>query len=234
ALPISHAFIFTSSSPRAHPLPRRFFEGALIQLPHTGRARDGVLHPHRDLRRGEPGEPQRRGALDVRGETLPPQARITRRHPRVGDCFPPCADADEEPLVGNRDLRRPPLPRAPGDGVPGGGGPGQSRSPLYAPSKITTSATLAAYTSGSARIPRVHLTRRFVVAPGMVHHVTLPAPAATRGRPAFWNHPALATRAAYPVRVSSQQWVVTLSCPDTPGIVSAVSTAIATRGGNIT
>lgn len=29
-------------------------------------------------------------------------------------------------------------------------------------------------------------------------------------------------------------WVLSLSCPDTPGIVSAVSTAIATRGGNIT
>src|SRR5699024_4759942 len=123
----THAFIFPSSSPRAHPLPRRFFEGALIQLPHTGRARDGVLHPHRDLRRGEPGEPQRRGALDVRGETLPPQERITRRHPRVGDCFPPCADVDEEPLVGNRDLRRPPLPRAAWEGVPVGGGPFQDR-----------------------------------------------------------------------------------------------------------
>src|SRR5690625_4509283 len=111
---------------------------------------------------------------------------------------------------------------------------GQSCSPLYAPSKITTSATLAAYTSGSARIPRIHLTRRFVVAPGMVHHITLHGPPSPRGRPAFWNRPAVATRAAYPICVTSQQWVVTLSCPDTPGIVSAVSTAIATRGGNIT
>ena len=68
----------------------------------------------------------------------------------------------------------------------------------------------------------------------MVHHVTLHGPPSPRGRPAFWNRPAVAIRAAYPICVSSQQWVVTLSCPDTPGIVSAVSTAIATRGGNIT
>lgn len=36
------------------------------------------------------------------------------------------------------------------------------------------------------------------------------------------------------VKTVSHEWVLTLSCPDTPGIVSAVSTAIATRDGNIT
>ncbi len=34
--------------------------------------------------------------------------------------------------------------------------------------------------------------------------------------------------------METQHWVVTLSCPDTPGIVAAVTSEIALRGGNIT